>query len=249
MRRRAFISLLSGAAAWSLAARAQQAARVRRIGVLLNITADDPQSQARLAAFAQGLQQLGWTIGQNVLVDYRWGRGDAEAMRTHAAELVALGPDIILAHSSAALAPLLQVTRTVPIVFTIVADPVGAWVPLLRLRATHYHTVAQERCCASQQKLRADVACGSNSVVPVMSRPLFPRKQKSQRATRGIEDSFRLGLLPMAARYSLAQWAHLRWTRMLLGRGAGNPLLRGGRGFRPVRGCRNHMNDLVAAAF
>jgi putative tryptophan/tyrosine transport system substrate-binding protein len=161
MRRRAFISLLSGAAAWSLAARAQQAARVRRIGVLLNITADDPQSQARLAAFAQGLQQLGWTIGQNVLVDYRWGRGDAEAMRTHAAELVALGPDIILAHSSAALAPLLQVTRTVPIVFTIVADPVGAWVPLLRLRATHYHTVAQERCCASQQKLRADVACGS----------------------------------------------------------------------------------------
>jgi len=82
-------------------------------------------------------------------------------MRTHAAELVALGPDIILAHSSAALAPLLQVTRTVPIVFTIVADPFGAWVPLLRLRATHYHTVAQERCCASQQKLRADVAVGS----------------------------------------------------------------------------------------
>ena len=160
MRRRAFISLLSGAAAWPLAARAQQAARVPRIGVLLNITADDPQSLARLAAFAQGLQQLGWTIGQNVLVDYRWGRGDAEAMRTHAAELVALGPDIILAHSSTALAPLLQVTRTVPIVFTIVADPVGAWVPLLRLRATHYHTVAQERCCASQQKLRADVAVG-----------------------------------------------------------------------------------------
>ncbi len=156
---------------------------MRRIGVLLNITADDPQSQARLAAFAQGLQQLGWTIGQNVLVDYRWGRGDAEAMRTHAAELVALGPDIILAHSSAALAPLLQVTRTVPIVFTIVADPVGAWVPLLRLRATHYHTVAQERCCASQQKLRADVACGSNSVMPVMSaaRPLFPQKRTSIR--------------------------------------------------------------------
>ena len=100
--------------------------RVRRIGVLLNITADDPQSQIRLAAFAQGLQQLGWNIGQNVLVDYRWGRGDAEAMRKHAAELVALTPDVILAHSSAALAPLLQVTRTVPIVFTIVADPVGA---------------------------------------------------------------------------------------------------------------------------
>src|SRR5215471_16907911 len=127
MKRREFIALLGGAAAWPLGARAQQGERVRRIGLLLNIRADDPQSQARLAAFAQGLQQLGWTIGQNVLVDYRWGGGDAEAMRKHAAELVALAPDVILAHSSAALAPLLQVTRTVPIVFTIVADPVGAW--------------------------------------------------------------------------------------------------------------------------
>jgi putative tryptophan/tyrosine transport system substrate-binding protein len=125
-KRRDFITLLGGAAAWPLAARAQQRERVRRIGMLLNITSDDPQSQARLAAFAQGLQQLGWTIGQNVLVDYRWGRGDAEAMRKHAAELVALAPDVILAHSSAALAPLLQVTRSVPVVFTIVADPVGA---------------------------------------------------------------------------------------------------------------------------
>jgi putative ABC transport system substrate-binding protein len=99
---------------------------MRRIGVLMNIAADDPQSQARLAAFAQGLQQLGWTIGQNLRVDYRWGSGNAEAMRKHAAELVSLGPDVILAHSSGALAPLLQVTRTVPIVFTVVADPVGA---------------------------------------------------------------------------------------------------------------------------
>src|SRR5262245_20957501 len=127
MRRRKFITLLGGAAAaWPVTARGQQPARKPRIGVLLNITADDPQSQARLAAFAQGLQQLGWTIGQNVLVEYRWGSGNAETMRKHAAELVALAPDVILAHSSAALAPLLQITRTVPIVFTVVADPVGA---------------------------------------------------------------------------------------------------------------------------
>jgi putative ABC transport system substrate-binding protein len=126
LRRRQFITLLGGAAAWPVAVRAQQGERMRRIGLLLNITVDDPESQARLAAFAQGLQQLGWTIGQNVLVDYRWGGGNADAMRKHAAELVALAPDVILAHSSAALAPLLQVTRTVPIVFTIVADPVGA---------------------------------------------------------------------------------------------------------------------------
>jgi putative tryptophan/tyrosine transport system substrate-binding protein len=127
MTRREFITLLGGvAAAWPLAALAQQAERMRRIGVLMTMNADDPQSQPRLTAFAQGLQQLGWTVGQNVRVDYRWGGGNADASRKYAAELVALAPDVILAHSSGALAPLLQVTRTVPIVFTTVADPVGA---------------------------------------------------------------------------------------------------------------------------
>jgi putative ABC transport system substrate-binding protein len=106
-------------------ARAQQGERVRRIGVLMGMTADDPESQARLAAFAQGLQQSGWTVGQNVRIDYRWGGSNADNMRKYAAELVALAPDVILAHSSAAVAPLLQATRT-PIVFTTVADPVGA---------------------------------------------------------------------------------------------------------------------------
>ena len=127
IERRKFLATLSSAAAtWPLAARAQQAERVRRIGVLMTMKADDPQSQPRLTAFAQGLQQLGWTVGQNVRVDYRWGGGNADASRKYAAELVALAPDIILAHSSGALAQLLQVTRTVPIVFTTVADPVGA---------------------------------------------------------------------------------------------------------------------------
>src|SRR5262245_30179965 len=116
MRRRDFVTLLGGTAAWPIAARAQQ---MRRIGVLMAITADDPESQIRLAAFAQGLQQLGWTIGQNIRVDYRWAGANADAMRKYAAELVALAPDLILAHSSGALAPLLQSTRTVPIVFTI----------------------------------------------------------------------------------------------------------------------------------
>ena len=88
--------------------------------------ADDPESQARLAAFVQGLQHFGWTDGQNVRIDYRWGAGNADTMRKYAAELVALAPDVILAHSSAAVAPLLQESRTVPIVFTVVADPVGA---------------------------------------------------------------------------------------------------------------------------
>jgi putative tryptophan/tyrosine transport system substrate-binding protein len=127
MRRRAFIALLGGVvAAWPLAARAQQPERMRRVGVLMPNAADDPEYQARMAAFLQGLAQLGWIDGRNVRIDTRWGVADADRIRKYAAELIALAPDVILAHSSGALAPLLQATRTVPIVFTNVADPVGA---------------------------------------------------------------------------------------------------------------------------
>jgi ABC-type uncharacterized transport system substrate-binding protein len=127
MKRREFITLLGGAAAaWPLAASAQQGERIRRIGVLMGIAADDPAGQVRLAAFLRGLQQLGWTEGRNVRIDIRWGAGDVERNRGLAAELVALAPDVILAHSSAAVAPLLQQTRSLPIVFTVVADAVGA---------------------------------------------------------------------------------------------------------------------------
>src|SRR5262249_13044290 len=125
MKRREFISLLGGAAAWPLAARAQQE-RVRRIGVLMPSAADDPEYQARMTAFLQELAQLGWIDSRNVRIDSRWGVADADRIRKYAAELVALAPDVIWANSSGALAPLLQATRTVPIVFTNVADPVGA---------------------------------------------------------------------------------------------------------------------------
>ena len=126
MRRREFITLLGGAAAWPLAARAQQGERVRRIGVLTNLVADDPESQARVGAFLQGLQESGWALGRNLQIDYRWGGGDADRTRRYAAELVALAPDVILTSGSTALAPLLQATRSVPIVFAQVPDPVGA---------------------------------------------------------------------------------------------------------------------------
>jgi len=125
MKRRAFITLLGGAAAWPLAARAQQQGRVRRIGVLMNLASDDAEGQARLAAFHQGLQQLGWTVGRNVQIDYRWGAGNADYIRKFAAELVALAPDVILTTGAVALGPLQQVSRTVPIVFVNVTDPVG----------------------------------------------------------------------------------------------------------------------------
>jgi len=127
MRRREFITLLSGAAAaWPLAARAQQGERVRRIGVLMNLAADDPEGQGRLAAFLQGLQQLGWTAGRNLQIDTRWVAGNADHIRKHATELVALAPDVILSTGTAVAGPLLQATRTVPIVFVQVVDPVGA---------------------------------------------------------------------------------------------------------------------------
>jgi putative ABC transport system substrate-binding protein len=129
MKRREFITLVGGAAAaWPLAARAQQAERMRRIGVLIGaaVDADDPDVQANIAAFLQRLQQLGWTDGGNVRIDYRWGAGNADNIRKYAAELVALAPDVILVNGTAVMAPLLQATRTLPIVFTAVADPVGA---------------------------------------------------------------------------------------------------------------------------
>jgi putative tryptophan/tyrosine transport system substrate-binding protein len=126
MRRRAFMSLLGAAAAWPLAARAQQSDRIRRIGVLMSVAAEDPEGPARTAAFAHGLQQLGWSVGGKMRIDYRWGAGDGDRIRRYAAELIALAPDVILATGSATLGPLLQATRTVPIVFVHVPDPVGA---------------------------------------------------------------------------------------------------------------------------
>jgi putative tryptophan/tyrosine transport system substrate-binding protein len=127
MRRREFISLLGSAAvAWPLAARAQQTERVRRIGVLLPAAADDAEFQAWVGAFLQALAQLGWTIGHNVRIDTRWATTNAADIRRHAAELAALAPDVILASGTSTVGPLLQATRTVPVVFPVVVDPVGA---------------------------------------------------------------------------------------------------------------------------
>jgi ABC-type uncharacterized transport system substrate-binding protein len=126
MKRRQFMTLLAGTAAWPLAARAQQAGQMRRIGVLLPTAADDAVYQTRMSAFLGELQQLGWTDGRNVRVDTRWAASDPDLIRKYAGELVALAPDVIMAFTSAAVPPLQQVTRVIPIVFAIVADPVGA---------------------------------------------------------------------------------------------------------------------------
>ena len=127
MRRREFITMLGGAAAiHPLIARAQQPDRMRRIGIILPATADDVEYQAWVGAFLQALALLGWTIGRNVRIDTRWATANVAEIRRHAAELVALAPDVILAHGASTVGPLLQATRTVPIVFPVVGDPVGA---------------------------------------------------------------------------------------------------------------------------
>ena len=127
MNRRAFIAVLGGAAAgWPLAARAQQSERVRRVGVLMNLAEDDPESRVRLATFRQGLHDLGWIDGRNLRFDYRWGAGDSERIRRAAMELVTTAPDLLFASGAVSVGALQQASRAVPIVFVNVTDPVGA---------------------------------------------------------------------------------------------------------------------------
>jgi putative tryptophan/tyrosine transport system substrate-binding protein len=143
MRRREFIAGIGSATVWPVVARARQADRMRRIGVFSNLSADDPVAQARNAAFLQRLQELGWAVGRNVWIDYRWGAaGDSDQIRKYAIELVSLAPDVIVATGGSTVGPLQQATRTVPIVFPNADDPVGAglvlpsrkrcWRPLTR---------------------------------------------------------------------------------------------------------------------
>jgi ABC-type uncharacterized transport system substrate-binding protein len=127
MERRQFLTLLGGAAAaWPIAAHAQQQERMRRIGVLMHLAADDPKGQSRLAAFLQGLQGAGWAVGRNVTIEVRWAAADVETMKRFAKELVALQPDVIFTSSTPATAAMLQATRTIPVIFVLVADPVGS---------------------------------------------------------------------------------------------------------------------------
>jgi ABC-type uncharacterized transport system substrate-binding protein len=138
MRRREVIALLSSAAAWPLTVRAQQPDRMRRIGVLVSAVEGDPQALEQITAFAQGLAELGWTVGRNVRIEYRWGAGDLDRFRKHAAELVALSPDVVLASAGSIVGAFQQASRTVPIVFVTTVDPVGGgWVESLSRPGTN----------------------------------------------------------------------------------------------------------------
>ena len=126
LRRRELIPLVAGAAAWPFAARGQQKERMRRVGILMNLASQDPEGQTRVGAFLRALSELGWTDTRNVAIETCWGAGDAGQFRRCAAQLVALTPDVILAGSAAAMGPLLEETRVIPIVFVQTPDPVGA---------------------------------------------------------------------------------------------------------------------------
>src|SRR5262249_33324433 len=138
VNRREFISLLGGAAAWPLTARAQQRERMRRIGVLMSAVEGDPTGLEYITAFAQALAELGWSVGRNVRIEYRWGAGDLDRFRRYAAELVALSPDVVLATAGSIVGAFQQASRTVPIVFVTTIDPVGGgWVESLSRPGTN----------------------------------------------------------------------------------------------------------------
>ena len=206
MKRREFITLLGGAAAcrvWPLAARAQQGERVRRIGVLLPAAADDAEFQTRVGAFLQGLALLGWTIGRNVRIDTRWATANAAEIRRHAAELVALAPDVILAHGASTVGPLLQATRTVPIVFPVVVDPVGAgFVDSLARpggNATGFHVVRISASSGKWLELLKEIAPGVTRVA-VLRDPANPSGPAQFGVIQAVAPSLKVEITPLNMR-------------------------------------------------
>jgi len=199
--RREFITLLGGAvAAWPLAARAQQAEPMRRIGVLMYWTADDAEGQARLAAFAQALQQLGWSDGRNLRIDTRWA--SAADIRRYAAELVALAPDVLLASTSPSVAALQQVTRTIPIVFAAVTDPVGQGFVASLARPggnTTGFALYEYGIGAKWLELLKEIAPGVTRVA-VLREPTLPFTSGELGAIQGAGSSLRVEVSPLGVR-------------------------------------------------
>src|SRR5262245_59007368 len=201
MKRRAFITLLGSAAA-SWPARAQEGQRVRRISVLMSQSADDPDALAWISAFAQGLQERGWTVGGNVRIEYRWGAGDLDRFRKYAAELVALSPDVIVATAGSIVGALQQVSRTVPIVFVTTVDPVGGgWVESLARpggNATGF-AVYEFSMYGKRLELLKEIAPRVTRV-GVIRDPAVPAGTGGLDATQTVAPSFGLELIPIGVR-------------------------------------------------
>jgi putative tryptophan/tyrosine transport system substrate-binding protein len=203
MKRREFITLLGGAAAaWPLAARAQQSERVRRIGVLMNTGAEDSDALTWISAFAQGLQERGWTVGGNVRIEYRWGAGDLARFRKYAAELVALGPDVIVATAGSIVDALQQASRTVPIVFVTTIDPVGGgWVESLARPAGNAtgFTSFEFSMSGKWLELLKEIAPPVTRVA-VIRDPAVPAGSGGFAAIQTVAPSFGVELIPIGVR-------------------------------------------------
>jgi putative ABC transport system substrate-binding protein len=202
MRRRQFLGVVGGAAVWPLAARAQQSEQKRRVGVLMGLGADDAEAQYRIAAFEQGLQQLGWTTGSNLQIDYRRGAGGTDLTRRYADELVALAPDVILASGGTVVGPLLQATRTVPIVFTQTPDPVAAGFVASLARpggnATGF-TTSEYGVSGKWLELLKEIAPGVNRVA-VLRDPTIPSGIGQFASLQSVAPSFSVELSPVNVR-------------------------------------------------
>jgi putative ABC transport system substrate-binding protein len=201
MKRREFVTLLGGAAVWPLATRAQQPERMRRIGAMMSLAADDPEDQARVAAFRQGLAQFGWTEGHNVRIDIRWPAGDPDRVRKYAAELVALAPDVILATGDTT-GPLQQATHTVPIVFVVVSDPVSAgYVASLNRPGgnTTGFSFVEYGICGKWLELLKQVAPNVTRVA-VLRDSAVPTGNGQFDAIQSVAPSFGVKLIPIDAR-------------------------------------------------
>jgi putative ABC transport system substrate-binding protein len=202
MRRREFITLLGSAAAWPLAARGQPSGRMRRVGVLMSLAADDPQAPPLISAFAQGLQERGWSVGTNVRIDYRWGASDLDRFRKYAVELVALAPDVIVATAGSIVGALQQASRTVPIVFVTTIDPVGSGFVASLARPGGNATGFSAREFSMSGKwleLLKEIAPGVTRVA-VIRDPLVPAGSGGFAAIQTTAPSFGVELTPVGLR-------------------------------------------------
>jgi putative tryptophan/tyrosine transport system substrate-binding protein len=202
MRRREFIALLGGLAGWSLAAHSQQRERTRRIGVLISTVENDPRGLEYITAFAQGLAELGWTVGRNLRIEYRWGAGDLDRVRRYAAELVALSPDVVLAAGGAIVGAFQQASRTVPIVFVNTIDPVGGgWVESLSRPGTNATGFASFEFSMSGKwlELLKEIA-PSVKRVAVIRDPSVPAGSGGLAAIQTVAPSLGVELTPVGVR-------------------------------------------------
>ena len=241
MRRREFITLVGGTAAtWPLAARAQQGEQMRRIGVLVSAVEGDPKQLEYITAFAQGLAELGWTVGRNVRIEYRWGAGDLDRFRRYAAELVALSPDVVLASAGSIVGAFQQASRTVPIVFVTTIDPVGGgWVESLSRPGTNATGFALYEFSMSGKwlELLKEIALGVKRVA-VIRDPSVPAGSGGLAAIQTVAPSLGVELTPVGVRDA----AEIERAITTFARGPNGGLIMVG----PPSSVQRH-NDLIVA--